>query len=97
MATISTPEYLLDQAKRRFTPSINNFPGMGAVERKLLRTEFPETALAAPPGCHVSRLTSTTGVGASGEIRRACPQMNSSSIRSPTVTIRRSGNLPMIC
>ena len=40
MATISTPEYLLDQAKRRFTPSINNFPGMGALEKRLLRTEF---------------------------------------------------------
>ncbi len=28
LTTISTPEYLLDQAKRRLTPSINNFPGM---------------------------------------------------------------------
>ena len=25
MATISTPQYLLDQAKRRLTPSFNNF------------------------------------------------------------------------
>ena len=49
MATISTPKYLLDQAKRRFTPSMNNFPGMGAVEPKLLRTEFPQTVLAEPP------------------------------------------------
>ncbi len=47
MATISTPEYLIDQAKRRFTPSINNFPGMGALERRLLRTEFKQRALAA--------------------------------------------------
>nr|MDP9165434.1 hypothetical protein [Actinomycetota bacterium] len=43
MATISPQQYLLDQAKRRFTPSINNFPGMGALERKLLHTEFPQT------------------------------------------------------
>ena len=49
MATISTQEYLLDQAKRRFTPSINNFPGMAALERKLLNTKFPESALAEPP------------------------------------------------
>ena len=49
MATISTPEYLLDQAKRRFTPSINNFPGLGAVEKKLLHTEFKQIALAEPP------------------------------------------------
>jgi cytochrome P450 len=49
MATISTPDYLLDQAKRRFTPSINNFPGLGALEKKLLQKEFPQTALAQPP------------------------------------------------
>src|ERR1700733_6762123 len=48
-ATISTPQYLLDQARRRFTPSINNFPGMGMVERKLLNTQFPERKLADPP------------------------------------------------
>ena len=49
MATISTPDYLLDQAKRRLTPSFNNFPGMGAVERRLLHTEFPQRTLAEPP------------------------------------------------
>ena len=49
MTTISTPEYLLDQAKRRLTPSINNFPGLAALEKKLLATEFPQTALAQPP------------------------------------------------
>src|SRR6201997_375662 len=48
-ATISTPQYLLDQARRRFTPSINNFPGMGLVERRLLNTQSPEHPLAAPP------------------------------------------------
>ena len=49
MAAISTPEYLLDQAKRRFTPSINNFPGLGAVEKKLLQTDFKQMSLAEPP------------------------------------------------
>ena len=48
-ATISTPAYLLDQAQRRFTPSFNNFPGMGLVERRLWNTQFPETKLADPP------------------------------------------------
>src|SRR6202012_1993810 len=48
-ATINTPHYLLDQAKRRFTPSVNNFPGMGMVERRLLKTQFPEHKLAYPP------------------------------------------------
>ncbi len=27
MATISTPHYLLDQARRRFTPTLNTIPG----------------------------------------------------------------------
>ena len=48
-ATISTPHYLLDQARRRLTPSFNNFPGMGLVERTLLDTRFPERTLADPP------------------------------------------------
>jgi cytochrome P450 len=48
-ATISTPQYLLDQARRRFTPSVNNLPGMGLVERRLLNTQFPEHTLAEPP------------------------------------------------
>lgn len=47
--TISTRAYLLDQAKRRFTPSINNFPGMGLVEHRLRNTQFPEKKLADPP------------------------------------------------
>jgi len=48
-ATISTPNYLLDQAKRRLTPSFTHFPGMGAVERRLLQIEFPPKKLADPP------------------------------------------------
>ncbi len=48
-ATISTPEYLLGQARRRFTPSLNNFPGMYAAERKLWTTEFKQRALSGPP------------------------------------------------
>ncbi|MGB9225632.1 MAG: cytochrome P450, partial [Mycobacterium sp.] len=46
---MSTSAYLLDQAKRRFTPSINNFPGMGLVEHRLRNTQFPEKKLADPP------------------------------------------------
>ena len=48
MPTISTPNYLLDQAKRRLTPSINNFPGMAAVEQRLLKTNWPPRKLADP-------------------------------------------------
>jgi cytochrome P450 len=49
MATISTPNYLLDQAKRRLTPSVNNFPGMAAVEQRLLNTDWSPRKLADPP------------------------------------------------
>src|ERR1700722_1954836 len=49
MTTISTTEYLLDQAKRRLTPSFNNFPGMAAVEQRLLNTNWTPRKLADPP------------------------------------------------
>jgi cytochrome P450 len=49
MPTISTKDYLLDQAKRRFTPSITNFPGMGLVEKRLLERDWPQYAMCEPP------------------------------------------------
>jgi cytochrome P450 len=49
MATINTPEYLLGEAKRRLTPSINNFPGMSAVEKRLRQREWPQFVMADPP------------------------------------------------
>ena len=49
MPTISTPNYLFDQAKRRLTPSFNNFPGMAAVEQRLLNTNWSPRKLADPP------------------------------------------------
>ena len=49
MATISTPSYLVDQAKRRLTPSFNNFPGMAAVEQRLLKYDWSPRKLADPP------------------------------------------------
>jgi len=49
MPTISSTDYLLDQAKRRFTPSITNFPGMSMVEKRLLTHDWPQHAMAEPP------------------------------------------------
>src|SRR6266568_7876100 len=43
---------------------------------------------AAPPGMKLSRSKSTTGTGASGEMRDTQPQMNWSSITSPTTSTR---------
>lgn len=68
-ATISTPHYLLDQARRRFTPSFNNFPGMGLVERKLLNTRFPERKLAdPPPGSGLKPVVGDAGLPVIGHI-----------------------------
>ncbi len=50
MATISTQQYLLDQAKRRITTSpLITLPGMGLVEKRLLEREWPQHPMAMPP------------------------------------------------
>jgi cytochrome P450 len=48
-ATISTPRYMLDQARRRFVPTLNTIPGLGLVEKRLLTVDWPQRALAEPP------------------------------------------------
>jgi cytochrome P450 len=49
MATISTPHYLLDQAKRRFTPTPNTLPGMAAVEKRLKEKDWDQFVFSEPP------------------------------------------------
>jgi cytochrome P450 len=49
MATISTRDYLLDQAKRRLNTPMLSFPGMGLVENRLLKHEWKKVVLAEPP------------------------------------------------
>jgi cytochrome P450 len=49
MAPISTRQYLLDQARRRFTPTLNNIPGMGAIEKRSLAHQWKQKVLAEPP------------------------------------------------
>jgi len=49
MATISTPQYLLDQARRRLVPTMNTIPGMGALEKRLLTHDWKTKVLAEPP------------------------------------------------
>ena len=49
MATVSTPHYLLDQARRRLTPTLNTIPGMGRLDEWLRRHEWQEYVLAEPP------------------------------------------------
>jgi cytochrome P450 len=49
MATISTPRYLLDQARRRLTPTMNTIPGMGALEERLHNVDWKQYKLVEPP------------------------------------------------
>jgi cytochrome P450 len=49
MATISTRDYLLDQARRRLTTPMLSLPGMGLVEKRLLSHEWNKVVLAEPP------------------------------------------------
>src|SRR6185503_2413251 len=53
------------------------------------KAERFRATLAAPPGMKLSRWKSTTGTGASGEMRFTRPQMNWSSMTSPTTRTRR--------
>ncbi len=49
MATINTQRYLLDQARRRFTPTLNTIPGMGALDQRLRQQDWPEFVFSQPP------------------------------------------------
>ncbi|MGI9123477.1 MAG: cytochrome P450, partial [Mycobacterium sp.] len=49
MVTVSTPRYLLDQARRRLTPTLNTIPGMGLLDERLRRQQWPEYVYAEPP------------------------------------------------
>src|ERR1700736_6136261 len=69
MATISTRDYLLDQARRRLVPTINNMPGMGLIEKQLLDREFKEIVLAEPPpGSGLKPVVGDTGVTVIGHM-----------------------------
>ncbi|MGI9163704.1 MAG: cytochrome P450 [Mycobacterium sp.] len=49
MAGVSTPQYLLDQARRRLTPTLNTIPGMGLLDERLRKQDWPEYVYAEPP------------------------------------------------
>jgi len=69
MSTISTPSYLLDQARRRFTPTVNTIPGMGAIEKRLLTHEWKQHILAEPPaGSGLKAIAGDSGLPLVGHI-----------------------------
>jgi cytochrome P450 len=77
MATISTPQYLLDQARRRLTPTLNTIPGMRLVENRLREWDWKQYPLAEPPaGSNLKTVMGDSGlpiVGHMIEMFRAGP------------------------
>src|ERR1700730_19264735 len=49
MTTLNTRDYLLFQAMRRLVPTVNNLPGMGLVEKRLVAHQWEQRVLAEPP------------------------------------------------
>lgn len=47
--TISTRQYVLEQARRRLKPTPSNLPGMGALEHRLKEKDWDQFVLAEPP------------------------------------------------
>ena len=69
MATVSTRHYLLDQAKRRLTPTVNTIPGMGLVEKRLLEVDWKQYAMAEPPqGSDLKPVKGDTGLPIIGHL-----------------------------
>ena len=73
----------LVQGRLRSRPAASSSPTTPASELRPPSAATPAAAFAAPPGTSFRRATSTTGTGASGEIRDTAPQTYSSSITSP--------------
>ena len=76
---------------------VSRWPGLSSPTRPRTSTWAPRatrllTTLPAPPRVRVSRSTSTTATGASGEMRSTFPQRYSSSIKSPATRTLRLEN-----
>ncbi len=72
MATISTPNYLLDQAIRRIKPTPSNLPGMGIVEQRLRAKKWDEFVFAEPPaGSGLKAIKGDSGLPVIGHLIEA--------------------------
>ena len=85
MATISTPQYLIDQARRRLTPTLQTIPGMGMIDERLRQQDWPEFVFAEPPdGSGLKPVMGNTGLPVLGhliEIFRGGPEFVLESYR----------------
>jgi len=49
MPAISTPQYMVDQARRKLMPTLGTIPGLGIVDELLQEVDWPEFVFAEPP------------------------------------------------
>lgn len=69
MAAISTPQYLLDQARRKLTPTLNTIPGMGMLEEQLRDWNWKQYPLAQPPaGSNLKTVMGDSGLPVVGHM-----------------------------
>ena len=69
MTRISNTRYLLEQAKRKFTPSPYTIPGLGALERRLRGHQWKEFVFAEPPpGSNLKPVLGDSGLPVLGHL-----------------------------
>ena len=49
MPTVNTKQYLLDQARRKLTPTLSTIPGLGLIDDRLQDHDWPEFQFSHPP------------------------------------------------
>ena len=85
MTTISTPQYLIDQARRRLTPTLQTIPGMGMIDELLRKQDWNEFVFAEPPaGSGLKPVMGNSGLPVLGhliEIFRGGPEFVLESYR----------------
>ena len=63
MTSISTQHYLLDQARRKLTPTLSTIPGLGLVDERLQEWDWPEFEFSHPPaGSHLKPVMGNSGL-----------------------------------
>jgi cytochrome P450 len=69
MATISTPQYLIDQARRRLTPTLQTIPGIDKLDHRLRRQDWDEFVFAeAPAGSGLKPIMGNSGLPVLGHL-----------------------------
>jgi cytochrome P450 len=85
MAIVTTPQYLIDQAKRRLTPTLQTIPGMAKLDDRLRQQEWEEFVFAQPPaGSDLKPVMGDAGLPVLGhliEVFRGGPQFVLESYR----------------